>query len=492
MTADNRRAIPTSRAGLAAADLSRLRLAWVFGLPDAVRFRSHPALAGGAVYLGSQDGRVFALERKTGCVRWVFRARGEVRTAVVVAPWRAGDRTARPLAYFGDYLGNVYAVDAASGELRWQVRPDPHPSAVITGSPTLHEGVLYVPVSSLEVLAAQDPAYHCCTFRGAVVALDADTGAERFRVHTVTEPATPRGANRLGTPRFGPAGAPVWGSPAVDARRRQLLFGTGQNYSRPATATSDAIFAVDLDSGRVRWIFQATADDVWNAACEVDEDANCPEDPGPDYDFGAPPLLARGADGRDYVLAGQKSGWVYALDPDDGRLRWKVQVGAGGLNGGVHFGMAAAAGRLFVPISDADLGRHHVPREPRPGLYALDVATGALLWQWPAPDVCAGRVGCKRGNGQAVAVAGDLVFAGSIDGHLRVHDARTGAVLWDFDSAREWPSVNGVPARGGSFEGAASPVVDRGWLYFGSGYLFHPYMPGNAFFAFAVVDEDTP
>jgi len=484
---NNNRRFSSDIAGLGKADLPRLELKWVFGFPDAVRARSHPVVAGGAVFVGSQDGRVYSLNKETGCVRWIYRARAEVRTAIIMSSWEKGDKDASPTVYFGDYLGNVYAVDGITGEERWQLRPDTHPNATITGAPTLYDGLLYVPISSLEVVAAVEPAYQCCTFRGSVVALDPATGDKVWQTYTIAEAASVQGKNPIGVDRYGPSGAPVWNSPAIDKARNQLVIGTGENYSQPTSDTSDAIIAMDLKTGAINWVFQALANDAWNAACEVEDQTNCPENLGPDYDFGAGTMLVSASNGRDYVIGGQKSGVVWALDPVDGSLQWKTQVSKGGLNGGVHFGMAARGDSIFVPISDADEGQHHAPREPNPGVFALDVKTGEYLWQWDAvEDVCGERKYCQPGNGAAITATDELVFVGSIDGYFRIHDAESGDVLWQFNTARDFESVNGVATKGGAMEGGASAVVDDGMLFLSSGYFFHPYMPGNAFFAFAL------
>lgn len=490
VTYDNNRRFSPEIAGLEKADLDSLELKWVFGFPNAVRARSHPVVAAGAVFVGSQDGRVFALDKETGCVRWIYRARSEVRTAIVMSPWEKGDTNATPAVYFGDYLGNVYAVNALNGELIWHVRPDEHTNATITGAPTLYDGLLYVPVSSLEVLAAIEPSYECCTFRGSVVALDAASGNKVWQTYTIPEPPSVQGKNAAGVDRYGASGAPIWNSPAIDITRGQLLVGTGENYSAPASLTSDAIIAMDLKSGDINWVFQATPNDTWNAACEVEDQTNCPQTIGPDYDFGSPPMLVTASNGRDYVVAGQKSGIVWALNPEDGALIWKNQVSKGGINGGVHFGMAASGDRVFVPISDADAAKHHAYRVPNPGVFALDVKTGEYLWKWHAvTDVCGDREYCQPGNGGAITATDQFVFAGSLDGYFRIHDVVTGEVLWKYNTARDFESVNGIATQGGALEGGASAVVEDGMLFLNSGYFFNPYMPGNAFMAFGLKSD---
>ena len=220
-------AIPTATAGLTLANLGDLKLKWALAFPGASRARSAPALAGGLLFVGSHGGTVYALDRESGCARWSFDASAEVRTGIVVSPWRAGDAAARPMAFFGDLIGNLYGLDAVTGELRWRARPDDHPNTTLTGTPTLHDGTLYVPVSSLEVVPAADPAYECCNFRGSVVAYDARTGETRWQVFTIAEEPRPQGVNAAGTQNYGPSGAPIWNSPAIDVERSQLLVGTG-------------------------------------------------------------------------------------------------------------------------------------------------------------------------------------------------------------------------------------------------------------------------
>jgi polyvinyl alcohol dehydrogenase (cytochrome) len=477
--------VPAEKAGIDRARLGKLALKWAFGFPDAQRARSQPALAGGAILVGSHDGSVYALDRASGCTRWRFQAEAEVRTAIVVSPWRKGDAAARPLAYFGDVAGNVYAVEAFTGRPVWKVSADDHPATVITGAPALYDGVLYVPVSSLEEASAAVPTYACCTFRGSVVALDAATGKTRWRTYMVPSPER-RGMRQDGVEEYGPSGVAVWNAPAVDAKRGVLYVATGDNYSPPATDLSDAIVALDLKSGRIRWAYQATEGDFWNVSCITQERLACPEDAGPDFDFGAGTVLAEDAAGREMLLAGQKSGIVYALDPDSGKLIWQARVGRGGAGGGINFGMAAAAGRLFVPVTDMPDGKDsEFPLSP--GLHAIDLASGKIAWRTPAPGDCrSGRTGCRPGVSGSVSVADGLVLAGADDGHLRIYDTANGAILWDFDTTREFTTVNGVPARGGAIGGGAAPVVWNGQLIVSSGYGFASQMPGNVLLVFEI------
>jgi polyvinyl alcohol dehydrogenase (cytochrome) len=478
MQITNTRNVPPEVAALGAADVASLKPRWALRFPGANRTRSQPLLMGGLLLSGSHGGMVYALDSRSGCEVWSFRASAEVRTGIVAEPWQAGDGQAQPLVFFGDVLGNVYAVDARDGTLRWRQRADDHPNATITGTPSLHAGVVYVPVSSLEVSLAVDPYYECCTFRGSVVAYDAATGEQRWKTYTIDEPAVVQSRNSAGTNMRGPSGAVVWNSPAIDARRNQLTVGTGENMSSPATLTSDAIIAMDLDTGAINWSFQATPNDVWNVACDSPTPQSCPPENGPDFDFGAATLLVSLSNGQDLVIGGQKSGLVHALDPDNGELIWQTRVGRGGIQGGIHFGMAAAGDRLYVPISDMPDGRTY-DDPPRPGLHALDLKTGKPLWYSASPDACAAREFCDPGISQAITAAAGMVFAGGMDGVLRVHDGDSGEVLLSLDTTEEYPTVTGETTRGGSFGGGAGPVVQDGLVVLSSGYGIYNHMAGN-------------
>ena len=483
----NLREVGTEQAGIEARNLSALKLKWAFAFPNAQRARSHPLLAAGAVFTGSADGTVYALDRETGCVRWTFQASTEVRTGIVMsaAPstGASAPSTKAPLLYFGDLLGNVYSIEAFTGKQVWRVHPDDHPGATITGSPTLYGDRLYVPMSSLEVLSALQDSYACCTFRGSVIALDARSGEKVWQTYTVTEPPRERGLNAAGTKRMGPSGAPIWNSPAIDVERGLLFVGTGENYSSPATDTSDAIMAMELATGAVRWVYQATLNDAWNSACPPANRTNCPRENGPDFDFGAAMVLARSSSGKDYVLGPQKSGFVHAVDRDTGKLVWKTKLGRGGLHGGVHFGIAVSGDRLFVPISDADDSREHsLPAEP--GLNALDLDTGEVLWRTPMRNECRGREFCAPGIGAAITTTPELVFAGALDGYLRIHDAVTGEVLKMIDTTMQVVSVDGSKAHGGSMDGGTAPLPSHGELFVNSGYNFAGHMPGNVLLVF--------
>ncbi len=482
MGLENSRAVDGKASGLSVRNASRLKLDWVFAYPDGTRSRVQPTLAGDTLFTADQTGAIYALNAASGCVRWRVQTAQEIRSALVVGTNATGGATT---LYFGDIAGNVHALDIAGRKLIWSVRPELHAQATITGTLRLFEGKLFVPISSLEVVAAMNGKYACCTFRGAVAALDAATGRQIWKTYTIDEEASARGSNREGAEMFGPSGAPVWSSPTIDKARGRLYIGTGENYSHPASDKSDSVIALDLATGKILWSFQALSQDVWNAACAAGP--NCPINPGPDYDFGAPPILVDRKAGGSLVLAGQKSGYVFALDPDrGGALVWKAKPGRGGIMGGVHWGMTAQAGVLYVPVSDLSAYPKDALLAPQGGLHALDVETGAKVWSTLFPDRC-GNVEwrCAPGVSAAAMLAGDVILTGSLDGLLRAVATKDGEVLWEFDTNLEFQAVNGVRAFGGSID-SSGPIASGGWVYATSGYDKFGQKAGNLLLAFKV------
>ena len=484
--ARNSRLIPAAVAGLAATDIPKLKLKWALNYHGAIRARSQPTFALGMMFVGSQNGTVYALDPATGCLHWSFRAGAEVRTPVVIAARDGAAPAAPTLAFFGDIVGRAYAVDAASGALQWKRRLDDHPSATITGAPVYRAGRLYVPMSSLEE-AGVDPTYPCCTFRGSLLALDAATGSTVWKTYTIDTPAVATGKTKSGTATMGPSGAPIWNSPTLDEVRGLIYVGTGNNYSAPGTALSDSVVAFDMATGAVRWHWQSFADDTWNVACMLGIEG-CPEKVGPDFDIGAGTLLMKNPAGGDWILVGRKDGTVFALDADKhDHALWQAKLGRGSIQGGVQFAMAADAQRLYVPISDmADAHDGHVYTEDaRPGLYALRPTDGALLWSARADNVCAGREFCDSGILAAVTAIPGAVFAGHMDGRVRAYDSRNGKVLWSYDTLPEVTTVSGTKGHGGTI-GGGGPVIYRGMVYVNSGYGLYGHMPGNVLLAFSV------
>jgi polyvinyl alcohol dehydrogenase (cytochrome) len=345
----------------------------------------------------------------------------------------------------------------------------------------------------LEVTSAADAKYECCKFRGAVVAVEAKTGKVVWKAHTIAEEPKPVRTTPLGTRVFGPSGAPVWNTPTIDTRRGVLYVGSGENYSSPANDRSDALFAFDLKDGRLVWSRQMLAGDAWNVGCMMQNNPNCPGENGPDVDIAAGTILVTLPNGKQTLLAGQKNGVVYGVDPDaKGNILWQTRVGRGGIQGGVHFGMALEGPRLFVPISDLKDGHdgRHYDMAGRPGLFALDSSNGRPVWSAPAPDACNGRKFCDPGISAAITAVPGIVFAGHMDGFLRAYDSATGQVIWRYDANADVRTVSGGTAHGGSF-GGPGPVVRAGYLVVNSGYGMYFHMPGNVLLAFGPADQAT-
>lgn len=461
-------------AGLNRESVKKLKVKWAFGFPGAAATFGQPTSFAGKLFVGSEDGTVYALDAATGCTWWTFRASATVKTAISV-----GD--AGQTAFFGDTNGFVYAVKVADGSVVWKVHPDPHPAARITGSPLLVGTRLYVPISSGEEGAAADPHYPCCTFRGNLAALDIKDGSTIWRTFTIDETPKPTRVSKQGVQYFGPSGASIWSSPTADLKRHVIYVGTGNNYAMPPTDTSDAVIAIDMKTGKKLWHRQFTPKDLWNSGCVAEQKDNCPDDKGDDYDFGSPPVLRTLADGRDVLLLGQKSGIVYALDPDRrGKLLWQTRIGKGGPLGGIQWGGAADSHYAYYPLSDED--------DANPlsggGLFALDLRTGKQVWySAPVKPACLGSFGCSAAQMAPPTAIPGVVFAGSLDGHLRAYDARNGTVLWDFNTAQPFRTTNGVKAHGGSMNGSG-PTIVNGLVFVNTGYT--NAMDGNVLLAFSV------
>ncbi|MEM9254300.1 MAG: PQQ-binding-like beta-propeller repeat protein [Pseudomonadota bacterium] len=490
----NHRFLSESQAGITPDNLQSLKLQWVYALPDTDAPRFNPLITPDTVFVTDGSGGVYALDRSTGCEKWRHSIDSTVRTAL-----RKVVSGEDELLVFGTLDGDLIALDLQNGSKVWKVRLHPHPKAMLSGSAVDHEGIIYQPVSSWEVAWALNPFYGCCTFRGAVVAVSAADGEIVWRGYTIEEEPKLTRERLLLPDQYGPSGAPVWSQPTLDLERRRLYVGTGQNYSSPATNTSDAILAFDLETGALVWKQQMLANDAWNLACIGGMRMNCPEERGDDLDFGAPPILVE-VDGRDFLLAGQKGGRVYALDPDrDGALIWTRKAGAGGKAGGIHFAMAVNASRgvLYVPISDRGLGSllgTSNDGEPNPSLQALDIPTGRPLWMTPAPGDCMeNREGseprpmddCFRGFSAAVTATERLVVAPALDGYLRIFDANSGEQIWEFNTAIEYDAVNGGKAQGGALD-LGGAVMSDGQLFIPSGYSLFGQMGGNAFMVFGI------
>lgn len=468
----------TQQSGITPANVSSLKLKWAFAFPEATIMRTKPAVMGDWLIVGGQFGDVLTIHRKTGKLGWRFTATSAIRGAIAIV--RNGNSAT---AYFSDYSTNTYALDVQTGKMVWNHRAGFDPQSSVTGSVAVHNGMVYVPISSLEVGTVVNGNTDCCFSSGGVVALDAKTGKEIWR-YRVTPKATETGKKKNGKPAYGPSGAPVWCSPTVDVKRGRLYIGTGQNYSYPATHTSDAIQALDLKTGKLIWNFQATANDMYNVACPGY--VNCPDNPGPDVDFGMAPMLIQRKDGTEILVAGQKSGVVHALTTE-GKIIWQTKVGKGSPLGGIHWGMATDGTYAYAANADNFLSvdRKDSSFPASPGVYALDLQNGKLAWKAPTPD-CGQRI-CWRANSAAPLAVPGLVFAGGIDGYIRAYDSKTGNIMWDYNTRQEFKTVNGIPGKGGAIDGPP-PVAADGMLYVNSGYGMFGQFAGNVLLAFEVTE----
>ena len=478
---NNSRFQPAAMAGLTPEQVPRLQLKWAFGFPGASAANAQPTIVGGLLFVGGGDRKVYALDAKSGCIRWTFATEAVVRTAISVGPISGTEQFA---AFFGDVRASVYAVNATTGALMWKTKVEDHPAARIVGAPTLYSGVLYVPVSSFEEATGSQPNYQCCTFRGSVVALDSGTGRQIWKAYTIPEAPRPINRNVIGTQLYGPAGAAVWSAPTIDVQHHAVYVATGNSYSNPPAETSDAILAFDLATGRMLWHRQATAKDSVNVACYGTDQTNCPEDHGPDSDFGQSPVLVSLRSGQRVLVVGQKSGVVYALDPDqEGKILWQTRIGKGGPLGGIMWGSAADEERVYVANSDL---RGIMSPDPAAGggLFALDLATGKISMQVP-PVPCGDRSQCSPALSAAVTEIPGVVFSGGVSGYFRAYATADAKLLWEVDTARDYATVNSVSAHGGAMDGPGPTIVD-GMLYVASGYAQWGGLPGNVLLAFEV------
>jgi polyvinyl alcohol dehydrogenase (cytochrome) len=489
---NNARYQSVEAAGLDVDQVPGLKLKWAFGFDGDVTAFAQATVIDGQIFVGSAGGVIHALRAETGCLQWTFQANGPVRSSILAVP--TGTRHS---LLFGDQTGWFYSVEAESGRLRWKKKIEGHDAARLTGAPVAYNGIVFVPVASWEETRSLDPTYACCTFRGSVVAYRIRSGEQVWKSYLVPEPI-PTGKTKRGTLQLGPSGVGVWAAPTLDVKRGLLYVATGDNYSSPATSQSDAIVALEIATGRVAWVKQTTPGDAYNSSCGTDKE-NCPEEDGPDYDFGSSAILTQLPGGRDVLLAGQKSGMVYALAPDrKGELLWQSRIASRapnvGPSVGVQWGMASDGEKVYAAVSASGRTRPTDPLDTRRnildpkqggGLAALRIADGSTVWSAP-PIVCAAGApsGCSPAQSAAVTAIAGVVFSGSMDGHVRGYNVKDGKVIWDFDTAREFQTVNGIKAKGGSIDGPGA-VVANGMLFISSGYSRFGGMPGNVLLAFA-------
>ncbi len=477
---DNSRYQP--KPGISAEDVPKLKVKWAFAYPVNYTY-GQPTVAGGRVFVTSGPGRIYSLDAKSGCVYWTFDAGAGARTAVSIAALPKG-AAAKYAVYFGDEKANIIALDADSGKMLWKTRLDVHPFARITGAPILNGNRVFVPVSSVEEVPGRDPKYECCKFQGSVAAVDASSGKLIWQTRAMSDPPRAFKKSSTGTDIYGPAGAAIWSAPTVDLKRKAIYAGTGNSYTDAEQRTANSIVAFDMETGSLRWSNQVTPKDNFLVGCNKPGVGNCPEDAGPDVDFGSSPILRTLKNGKQVILAGQKSGVIYAMDPDQrGKILWQEKIGEGSPLGGIEWGPAADDDQVYVAISDVFPKAGKIPG----GITALKIATGERVWSVaPTKVKCGwGTWNCNPAQSAAVTVIPGVVFSGSMDGHLRGYATKDGAVVWDFDTGVDFPTVNGVKGKGGSID-VAGPTIAGGMMFVHSGYGRLIGQGGNVLLAFTV------
>jgi polyvinyl alcohol dehydrogenase (cytochrome) len=476
----NARFQPKAQGKLTAADLPRLQLKWAFGYANVSAARPQPTVAGGRLFAPSENGNVYALNPRTGCRYWTYKAQAGIPTAVVAGPYRDASGHQGFAVYFGDRKANAYAVDAQTGREIWVRKVDTHPAASITGSLAFDGVRVFVPVQGLnEEGMGGFAGYPCCTFRGSVSALDASTGNLIWKTYTVGE-SLPRPPGQDGTLAYGPAGGGIWSAPTIDSRRHMLYVSTGNGYAEPAQQTTDAVLALNIDTGALKWVQQMTPNDEFSLGCLQNKGVNsaCPAPLGPDFDLSAPPVLARVGD-RDLLVLPQKSGMAWALDPDrEGAIVWTYRFGQGSGLGG-QWGVAIEDDRAYVGVADL------LTQAPG-GMRALALSDGHVLWERPpVARLCGVGRGCSAGQGGPLTAIPGAVLNGGMDGGLRAYSSKDGSVLWSFDTNRDFDTVNGVKASGGSMD-SAGPIVVDGMVYVSSGSGGLVGRRGNVLLAFGL------
>lgn len=449
------------------SNVHELTLNYRFSPANANEKRGVPAVTAQALFPTS--GRsLYALNRLSGCEYWSYTnadGGGNFRSGSIL--FVPGDAETPATLYAGDFNGFVYALHAATGELLWRTRVGTiNFLHFVTGGMQYHDGKLFVPVSSKEVLATLALPGACCRSHGMLVALDATSGETLWEYHTTAE------ATEVVFPdqRIGPNGASVWATPAVDPGRNALYIGTAQNYTEPLTATSDAIISLDMDTGDVNWIFQARSDDAWNGNCSVPDSLRCADPEGYDFDFGAAPIVLE--DGAT-IIAGDKGGIVYSIAADTGALNWSTRVSLGSTLGGIHWGMAVDERRVYVAATDFSIakatgGIADLVEGARPGIYALDLQSGVVEWEIHPTHTYEGLTSPSLFSA-SLSVSNDVLFAGSLDGVARAFSTADGAELWSLDTAEAFTDINGVPGNGGTIDSVGVVVAGDGILV-NSGY----------------------
>jgi polyvinyl alcohol dehydrogenase (cytochrome) len=481
---NNPRHLSALQAGLSTEDFSDMELAWAIAFPDTSGLRAAPVIIGSTIFYSATDSRrVLALDTDNGCAKWVYEAESRLRSSLAYS--EAGDS---PMLVFTDSRGLVHAIDAQTGEPNWIASGQAsNNQGMLTGTPVIHEDKVIVPVSGSGVITGGNPNYECCENHGAVTVLNARTGEKLWEYHTMPTAKYTGQVSSTGIKQRGPSGAPIWTTPTVDAERGQIYVTTGENTSHPTTNTSDAVIALDIETGEVNWVFQALENDMWNYGC-TNGGPNCiilDDTNSVDFDFGGPAILVE-SEGRDILVAGQKSGDLWALDPESGALIWNQRVGEGTALGGNHWGIATNSERAFMTINDP-VGMN---QNTRPGLYTYFVGTGEPSWFYEVQSECNDQRSerlrrCESMYGfSATPLSVDgAVITGGLDGRLFVFNSDSGELIFEYDTVKDYETVNGVEGYGGSID-SHSIAAGSGMVFVGSGYGQFRQVAGNVLLAF--------
>ena len=481
---NNPRHLDASQAGLTTGDMPNLELAWAVAFPDTSSLRAAPVIVGSTIFYSATDsGRVFALDTNSGCAKWVYNADTRLRSSLAY-----GVIDGLATLVFGDGRGMIHSINAGTGEAIWVASGQASDNqAMITGTPVIHEDKIIVPLSGSGVVTGGNPNFECCDNHGAVTALNVRSGEKLWEYHTMPTAEYTGMVSSTGVKQRGPSGAPIWTTPTVDAQRGQVYVTTGENTSHPTTNTSDSVIALNLETGEANWVFQALENDMWNFSCSAGG-PNCiilENTNSVDFDFGGPAILVDGGD-RQLLIAAQKSGDLWALDPDTGGLVWNQRIGEGTALGGNHWGIATDSERAFMTINDPGTMSENI----RPGIYTYFVATGEPSWSYEVQSECGDERSdrlrrCESLYGfSATPLSVDgAVITGGLDGRLFVFNSDTGEQLFKFDTAQDFETVNGVEGYGGSID-SHSIAAGSGMVFVGSGYGSFRQVAGNVLLAF--------
>ena len=481
---NNPRHLDAAQAGLTTDDFPKLELAWALAFPDTSGLRAAPVIVGSTLFYSATDsGRVFALDINSGCAKWVYTADSRLRSSIAYS-----EIDESHVLVFSDSAGMIHTVDARSGERIWIASGQASDNqGMLTGTPVVTGDKVIVPVSGSGVITGGNPNYECCENHGAVTALNLRSGEKLWEYHTMPAAEYTGQVSSTGVKQRGPSGAPIWTTPTVDEKRGQVYVTTGENTSHPTTNTSDAIIALDLETGEAKWVFQALENDMWNFGCSA-RGPNCiilEDTNSVDFDFGGPAILV-GMPDRDLLIAGQKSGDLWALDPDTGSLVWNQRIGEGTALGGNHWGIASNFDRAFMTINDPK----GMNGNSKPGIYSYFVGTGEPSWFYEVQPECNDERSerlrrCESLFGfSATPLSVDgAVITGGLDGRLFVFNSESGELIYEYDTVRDYETINGVEGYGGSID-SHSISAGSGMVFVGSGYGQFRQVPGNVLLAF--------